>query len=381
MAKKTMWWIGLLVASVLPVACSDTNEPVAPSVMAAPRTAVSQIVPSPLASVTFGESTLSLWPYTWDGVDADLKVDPIHLVFPGAPDPRQIRAALLLLDGNRSAFGVAETCVWQDALGGSNQTAYAQGGWAGSAIQLTCGAYSQRFHLRLFSAGDWTLGAAHFEVNIPGTQEHEVLSWEAAKSLVMLDLYRAGIALPPPYVSQTAPITDYPTYREVRSEVYAMLDAATKAALGLTTSAIPNSGTAAIEQLSDLPEGERLVVNRELTIDMDQTVPTFCSEEIPYVHVEGPLTFQQHVVMTASGNYVSQVKALGTLDVTTLTGETYKAIIHDMQHGLVTDNTTLVTFFQLQTVVPMGTYAARLRLDFRVGPAGSASYTAEMRCN
>lgn len=67
------------------------------------------------------------------------------------------------------------------------QTAYdARAGWVGSAIQLQCGDYGPiRFHLRLFEAGDYTLANVHFELLIPNTTEHQVLSVELAEQLVV----------------------------------------------------------------------------------------------------------------------------------------------------------------------------------------------------
>ena len=40
-----------------------------------------------------------------------------------------------------------------------------------------------RFHVRLFRQGEDTLGNAHFEFLIPGTAEHEVLSWDLARGV------------------------------------------------------------------------------------------------------------------------------------------------------------------------------------------------------
>jgi len=388
MTKRSLvWCAGLLLAGGLLVGCNDQSVVAPAATTAVARGAVAAVVPSPLQTVDFGDRSLTLWPYTWDGVDPDLKVDPIHLLFPGRGDPRQIRAALLLLGGDRTAFGLPDTppfdCVWEDALGGANQTAYAQDAWAGSAIQVTCGGFDMRFHLRLFPAGDWSLGAAHFEVNIPGTTEHESLSWELAKTLVLLDLYRAGATpYPPGYGPETGVLSDAPTYRSIRAEVYSQLDDATKQLLGVVNSPdIPNTGKAAIVPLAGTPEAEPLLARRELTVNMNQTVPTFCPEDIPYVHVQGPITFRQQVVVTPSGNYMSRVKAQGTLEVATFTGETYKAVIHDQERNVVTDHNTLVTLFQMQAVVPAGTYAGKLTIGIRVGPGGSTGYVGEYRCD
>ena len=42
---------------------------------------------------------------------------------------------------------------------------------------------------------DRVQGAAHFEVLIPGTTDHQVLSWIVARDLVVGDLMRSGLLL------------------------------------------------------------------------------------------------------------------------------------------------------------------------------------------
>ena len=123
----------------------------------------------------------------------------------GDADPAGIRAALMALDGDRSAFGLPNASPfnerWGDAIG-DVQTSYAgSSGWTGSVIQLRLGEYAPlRVHLRLFrtgapfsAGGTWTLGAAHFEVLIPGTADHQVLSWMVARQIITADLVRSGL--------------------------------------------------------------------------------------------------------------------------------------------------------------------------------------------
>jgi len=133
--------------------------------------------PADIATVEFGGQTLHLWPYTGGSFDGTPS-DPINLVFVGKADPRAIRAALLALDGDRTAFGYPNdypfNATWSDA-NGDVQTSYADGeGWVGNVIQLQLGRYEfGRVHLRLFRTGSafgdggvWTLGGAHFEILI-----------------------------------------------------------------------------------------------------------------------------------------------------------------------------------------------------------------------
>ncbi len=68
---------------------------------------------------------------------------------------RPVRVALMMLDGNRTAYGFPPVapfnCRWKEAMG-ANQTGYAMpSGSTASALQLECGDYGPvRFHLRLF---------------------------------------------------------------------------------------------------------------------------------------------------------------------------------------------------------------------------------------
>jgi len=112
-------------------------------------------VPAPeaLVSIDVGGHAQTVWPYTSADL-TDRPSDPLNLVFAGEADPRQIRAALFALDGNRTAIGLPDVfpfnCTWSDAIG-RQQAAWAEAeGWQGSAVQLQCGAYDTlRVHLRM----------------------------------------------------------------------------------------------------------------------------------------------------------------------------------------------------------------------------------------
>ena len=174
--------------------------------------------PAGILSVQLGTDSETLWPYTGTDVSGTAS-DPLNLVFLGEADPRQVRQALMSVGGDRTAFGFPNqfpfNCVWADAIG-RHQTAWAKAdGWQGSAIQMQCGDYgSIRLHLRLFREGSRTLGNAHIEVLIPGTTDHEVLSWEFAEQFVKLDVVRSGALAAAPV--ETAPISPAPGFRRER---------------------------------------------------------------------------------------------------------------------------------------------------------------------
>ena len=217
--------------------------------------------PTGTIAVPIGSQFVEVWPYTTS--DFEQPSDPVNLVFPGS-DPREIRQALPGARREPDAVLPAQApfnCTWTDAMG-YEQAAWAETeGWVGAEIQLACVAAGAplgnpfRFHIRLFRQGEDTLGNAHFEFLIPGTAEHEVLSWDLARAFVTLDAARTGTLTAPP---GGLPMIPAGTFRAVRRPVYDALVAGGAipilAAAGLyPTSApagvdvpIPTSGAAAV---------------------------------------------------------------------------------------------------------------------------------------
>ncbi|HEY0305508.1 MAG TPA: hypothetical protein VGC44_11050, partial [Longimicrobiales bacterium] len=133
--------------------CAD-QDPTAPD--GQPAFSVDDVAAPPTVTFNAAGQQLTFWPYTSAAIGG-AESDPINVVFANR-DARAIRAALMFLDGNRTAFGMPNVapfnCTWKDAVGGA-QVSYAEGeGWTGSAVQLECGEYApMRFHIRLFPAG------------------------------------------------------------------------------------------------------------------------------------------------------------------------------------------------------------------------------------
>jgi hypothetical protein len=305
-------------------------------------------VPAPeaLVSIDVDGHAQKVWPYTSADL-TDRPSDPLNLVFAGEADPRQIRAALFALDGNRTAIGLPDVfpfnCTWSDAIG-RQQAAWAEAeGWQGSAVQLQCGAYDTlRVHLRMFRQGRFTLANAHFEVLIPGTTDHEVLSWEFSQRLVAADLVRTGLlgAAPVP----TGVITPAPFYRTIRPEVFGGVPAALRAVLGLPTTPqttpvpIPNDGVASVFSLARAADVEPGEAERVFVHLFQQTIPKpFCSTgPLDYLRVEGPIDMAHRVEVDPDGEYRARFDAQGTLQVTPVdprtgaaTGPAYEARIRE----------------------------------------------------
>jgi hypothetical protein len=365
--------------------------------------------PAPLVPIDGDQ----FWPYTGaaEAGFSGTPQDPINVVFLGAVDPRDLRAALLFLDGDRSVLVGTPfeplamfDCEWEDALGGDVQTSYGQSaGWVGSAIQVQCGDYDPvRFHMRFFDIGGVTIAGAHFEFLIPGTSQHQVLAWELAEQLVVADFFRSGLLGDVP--GSTGPINEAPTFDEIDAMVWDAIASTGLQELALASGAqvlangnvgIGTDGAATTLTVAGTVNGRREIARQEFTINFDQLISKpFCqATPFDFVYATGPVELKQQVVVTPSGNYHSQFHALGTLNLLPLapdpatgelvpTGEPYKAHVAQHARSHVTDNVTMVSQFILQIELPpSGPFRGSLQSSINVGP-GNASHSAlTVRCD
>ena len=365
-------------------------------------------IPMEIAEVFHGDSSVAFWPYTGTGL-SESPVDPINLVFKGAADPLQIRATLMSLDGNRApAFPdmAPFNLTWIDAVGGDVQTTYVtETGWRGSVIQLTLGEYSGlRVHLRLFSTGlddgnggTWTLGGAHFEVMIPGTSEHQVLSWELAEQVVMYDLARCGLlaAMPAP----TGLINAAPSFRNIPATIYNALGADPMGAMLFQILGYPAAPVSADVDLPSDGQGTLLVLGgsapveagiytNSVVIDYEQAVPRPICNSGPYdwLWVTGPLTFETRVEVTATGKFSYRSTYDGVLTavpIDILTGQPigvpFDAQITGKQFGKHDKRFHKVRSFDRRLALQQG--APELFFEIlSVGDIGLVEYRAFERC-
>lgn len=391
----------LPLAAIVLAACGDSSPlPAGPATPWLNAARVSAPAPSPLVSVALPGQTRELWPFTGVGFGGDPS-DPVSLIFIGHADPRALRAALLMLDGDRTAFGFPNVfpfnCTWHDDPEVSVQVAYTtSSGWVGSPIMLECGVYDQaRFHLRFFDVGGATLSGVPFEVYIPGTLDHQVISWELAEQLVVADFLRSGLLDPNLPLFSTDAITPAP-FRTIPAIIYNGIPTALRAViggpLGDVTGPVPiaNDGHATVLNLSASVAGQPLVAHRRFVQLFNQVIPQpFCGPgPDAFLYVVGPVTLDQQVVFTPSGNYLSHFHAVGHLDVTPVDpttglpiGNTYRALVLEDHKGILTDAVSLSTFLALQiTLPPSAPFHGRLQLEFAVGPGGVTRATASVRC-
>jgi len=374
------------------------DAPVSPRSDAGLPAPVQGINPDPIPSsdlvtVADGSGSLTFWPYTGASFDGNPS-DPINLVFHGKANPVLIRAALLNLDGDRTAYGFPPVPpfdgTWSEAIG-AVQTTYVDGyGWSGSVIQLQLGDYQPiRVHLRLFSAspdGEWTLGGAHFEALIPGTDQHEVLSWMLARMVVVADLVRSGLLDPAP--SPTEVLNATPSYRAIRPEVYNGLPPELRALIGGPAGNITDpwplvsDGRAMMLDLAQEAAWSPGTVTQAFGIEFQQIIPKpFCSSgPADYVQVSGPVRLWREGSVDEFGVYSMHAGYQGRLEVTPVpSGETFRAQVSGNQSGLQEEGNFHVLSGDRRILHGAGGSELQ-RIQIRVGSQGRNAYSESGRC-
>lgn len=389
--------------------CSDEGGPIlAPSTPEDDTLATATDNPPPptdLATISLAGEETTFWPYTGMNFSGN-PIDPINLAFAGNADPVRIRAALLALDGDRTAFGFPDAypfnATWSDAVG-DVQTSYAEGdGWIGSVIQLQLANYDPiRWHLRLFRTGDpfggsgeWTIGGAHFEVMIPGTADHQVLSWERAEEIVLVDFIRSGLLDPNLPFLQSEQINAAPSFREIPAMIYNGIPDELKVyiggPLGQVTDPVPilTDGRATILNIAGAAPIVAGSFPQTLTFNYQMVMPKpFCADgPMDWVLVTGPVTFQKDVMVGADGRVKCHAEYAGTLTITPWdivnnvpAGDPYPADVGGLQQGSITDQRASVSSHERRLGHgPGGTEV--LMTWLKVSTPGQKSYRERTRC-
>jgi hypothetical protein len=353
-------------------------------------------------------ATLSLYPYTRTEFASGADFDPINLVFTSHADPRSIRALLLGLNGDRTAQLAPSVpgyppvapfnCRWHDAIG-DMQTAYGgDEGWAGSVIQLACGDFGPvRFHVRLFRLGAFTVANAHFEMLIPGTADHQVLSWERAEELVAYDLLRSGL-VDPAGVSVTDVITTA-EHRTILKDLwnalassadgqavlgFVRLDFSAPAPLVSTDQPIRNGdGRATVIPIGGDVTGTTGTTTESVPIEFGQDIPRpFCAGVPRFIHVGGHLDLVKSVTVDAGGGFSSSYQTHGKLSARDLvTGSEYFANVAEHQETQMSDDGQSVLATVERKELPSGLADnGSLTTRLKVGPTGVTQFTRRESC-
>jgi len=322
--------------------------------------------PEGLKDVVAGGIAVTLWPYT--SSDLASPSDPLNLLFPNA-DPRAVRQELLKLDGNRPPFAAVPgaNCTWSDAMGNEHAAFAEPEGWVGGEVQLACVTPGAplgspfRFHIRLFRMGAHTLGNAHFEFLIPGTAEHEVLSWDLARELVTFDVGRTGMLTAAP---TTVGLVPAGSFRTVRRPVFQGLVQAGAsgllASLGLVLPVtgdvpIPTSGLARVlvGAIVFAPSPTRVTTTTRVTYSIIVPKPFCATGPTDFVKLEGPLDFSMTVQTSRQGLYDRTYLVGGALLVTPMAptspttfvavGDPIDAFVFEAHRGTLDDRRGQIT--------------------------------------
>jgi hypothetical protein len=389
---------GLLfvVASACDTAQDPTSADVAITHAQTPRAEVQLngfTAPAQLVTIQQGDVDATVWPYTSTGFSTTPQ-DPINLVFAGAADPRQICATPLALPGSGRPGPLAGfTCTWSDAVG-DPQTSYSEReGWVPSALQLQCGNFSgPRFHIRIFREGNVTVANAHYEILIPGTNMHEVLSWELAQGLVTADIARSGFLGAAP--SLTTQINAAPYYRAVQAPIAASLTAQQIAGLGLLvnldgTASIPSDGRASVLTLASAPSVTEGVVESNFVIQFGQVIPKpFCATGTTgYLFASGPITVHMRSGIV-DGNFESITTSEGTLTLMEFNPSTrqptsapYQGVVSEKTSVKLTNGSGWVDFFSSRFETPDAGSTRGSRTEiFRAREHGLDDYKLDISC-
>jgi hypothetical protein len=245
----------------------------------------------------------------------------------------------------------------------------------GGAIQLTCYLPGGnplgdpfRYHVRLFRVGAHTLIGAHFEINIPGTADHESLSWNVARDFVTNDLLRAGASVSAVPAARLFSPTDG-HFRVVRRPIYDGIYGAPGGAAILGYAGLlppPAAG-------KDVPipaDGYAYVLAPGLThepaqSDVTTTIPAarydvtlpkpFCDSGGEYVKLTGSIQFAVRVQTNRSGKYLRTQTINGMLRVAVLSGvnagKTFDALVSERHRAMITDEYQEVTETGSQTLL------------------------------
>jgi hypothetical protein len=390
--------------SILPEVNSGTNEfeKEIAELQNAAKPALQSTPPSPLVTVSAGGPTLQFWPYT--GTDfSGQPQDPINLIFIGEADPRDIRSALFSLDGDRAAAGFPPmppfNSTWDDAIG-DVQTGYGDPkGWVGGVVQLACGDYQDlRFHVRLFRIGEWTVGNAHFETIIPGTTDHQVLSWELAEQFVVYDFMRSGLLDPDVPMIPAGQINEAP-FGGIPGMIYNEFPVPLRQLIGGPIEDIDEEDVVPIAS-----DGQALILNlaqsvpwtaetrvQDMVVNFGQTIPKpFCSSgPADFVYAQGPVHLVQTVDLDESGYYLMSFKALGNLSVLPVnpftgepSGDPLKAYVMEMHKGKLSDSHASAWSVQYQKLYPWeNAGAGRLFRMLKIGSYGAGYAWDDIICS
>jgi hypothetical protein len=234
------------------------------------------------------------------------------------------------------------------------------------------------------------MGNAHVDVLIPGTTDHQVLSWELGEQLVTYDLARTGLLAAAP--AQTGGINEAPTFSAIPPVIYNGLPGFLRAMTGgplagsvSTPVGIPTDGSATILSLVDAPAAGD--TEQDFVINFGQIIPKpFCNAGNQYLRVDGPVHFRQTVNVSASGVMTSQTFVQGELAVrsvnpaTGAVGEPAQARVRDHYQTMNRDGASSVFSTRQQLLHVPNSGPQQLHEQLQVGTRGHEMFRSDEKC-
>ena len=242
--------------------------------------------------------------------------------------------------------------------------------------------------------GSFTVGNAHFEMVIPGTADHQVLTWELAEQLVTFDMARTGLLGAAP--ASTGFINASPSHRTIPSIIYNGLPVELCALIGgpldnvSADVGIPTDGQATRFVLAGQAAEAATRSEQEFVIEYDQVIPKpFCANgATDFLYVKGPVSLKQ-AVFTIGGELRQVFRAEGELvavpiDVLTgqPSGEAMRARVSEDQASRAGDQGGRILGTQLQQLLPASAPGAgqrKIHVNVAIGKA--PHYDANVICH
>ena len=353
--------------------------------------------PAGIVDVAVEGAGLDVWPYTGTSFDG-APSDPLNLIFVGT----RIRRGSVRHSWRSTATGLPSAFPmppfnerWGDAIG-DVQTSYAgSSGWteASSAsprgIRSAPRAPAPFPHGRALQRGRHVdPGAAHFEVLIPGTADHQVLSWMVARQIITADLVRSGLLVRDP--SLTEPIGAAPSFREIPEFIYNGLPDELKGLIGTASSPVPlaSDGRAAVFHLKGTPAANAGSWSQQFSLSYGQVIPKpLCADgPLDWVYVQGPVELTKTASVDEAGRcqYTSRIAGRVTVTPVDITqtprlGESFQAEVADLQEGH-TDPVAEGVFARSRRIAPQ-TGGTELQIsDLKVSSTGIQDYRLVTKC-
>jgi hypothetical protein len=196
---------------------------------------------------------------------------------------------------------------------------------------------------------------------IPGTTDHQVLSWELAEQMVIVDFMRSQLLDPDVPMVPTDQINDAP-FRTIPAIIYNQIPEELKVAIGGPSGEVDydvpigTDGHAMILNLAGSVPWVSEIRHQQLVIDYDIIAPKpFCNpSQTDLVEILGPVYMDQTVELDEAGVYKMSFYASGELNVTPVypSGETLQGKVREKHAAIFSDKLAINSSTAFQKLLP-----------------------------